>query len=115
MTKDYESTELEMIEVRGKLRVKSVFDADKYLILTLIGGWLGLHKLYVKSYGAFVLYLLTGAFFGVCWMFDLIEIYFGIAKDKSGAYIGTGQITRTLILIPITVYAVLILVFCKLK
>ena len=44
---------------------------DMELILTIVFGWLGIHKFYNKQYGLGVLYLFTWGLFGIGWIFDI--------------------------------------------
>lgn len=46
-----------------------------YLLFFLsIFGWLGLHRFYLKRYGTGILWILTGALFGIGGLFDLITL-----------------------------------------
>jgi TM2 domain-containing membrane protein YozV len=54
------------------------------LILCFFFGYLGLHRFYVGKVGSGLLYLCTGGFFVIGWIFDLILIISGGFKDNVG-------------------------------
>ncbi len=56
------------------------------LLCFFLGG-LGLHRFYVGKIGTGILYLLTGAIFGIGWLVDLIMIVCGRFKDADGKYV----------------------------
>lgn len=51
--------------------------ADRFLILTLLGGWLGIHKFKAREYVQGLMYLLTCGGFGVFYVFDVLSIVTG--------------------------------------
>ena len=46
------------------------------LILTILLGWLGVHKFIEKEYGIGVIYLLTFGLFGIGWIFDIYTCFY---------------------------------------
>lgn len=52
------------------------------LLLCIFLGTLGIHRFYVGKIGTGILYLLTGALFGIGWIVDIIWIAVGSFKDK---------------------------------
>lgn len=51
------------------------------LLLCIFLGGLGIHRFYVGKIGTGILYLLTGAVFGIGWIVDIILIAMGKFKD----------------------------------
>lgn len=43
------------------------------ILVTVLGGWLGIHKFMDKQIGIGILYLLTGGLFGIGWIIDIIK------------------------------------------
>ena len=54
------------------------------LILLLLLGGVGGHRFYVGKVGTGILYLFTGALFGIGWLVDFIKILTGKFTDKQG-------------------------------
>jgi TM2 domain-containing membrane protein YozV len=54
------------------------------LLLLLFLGGVGGHRFYVGKMGSGILYLFTGALFGIGWIIDLIGIITGSFKDSNG-------------------------------
>lgn len=48
--------------------------ATTCLILTILLGWLGVHRFYMRSYGLGVVYLLTVGLFFVGWIADIVQV-----------------------------------------
>jgi len=63
------------------------------LILTIVLGWMGIHRFYVGKAGTGILYLLTFGFLGIGWIIDIIMVASGSFTDKSGAWIKPGSQT----------------------
>ncbi len=53
-------------------------------ILSLIGGWAGLHYFYVGRYGRGIFYLITLGGFGTLWLWDFYQTASGNLYDKDG-------------------------------
>lgn len=43
------------------------------ILVTILGGWFGLHKFLDHQIGAGILYFLTGGLFGIGWIIDIIK------------------------------------------
>ena len=56
-------------------------DKTVALLLCIFLGCLGVHRFYVGKIGTGILYLLTGAVFGIGWIVDIILIAMGKFKD----------------------------------
>ena len=56
---------------------------EKVFKLALFGGFLGLHRFYLKLPGSGALYLFTLGFLGVGWLFDCAEMLLGCWKCKN--------------------------------
>lgn len=54
------------------------------LILLLLLGGIGVHRFYVGKVGTGILYMFTGALFGIGWLVDFIKILTGKFTDKQG-------------------------------
>ncbi len=54
------------------------------LLLCLFFGVAGFHRFYVGKIGTGILYLLTGGFFGIGYIVDIITIAFGSFRDANG-------------------------------
>ena len=44
-----------------------------YLLLTVLLGWLGIHRFYRRQYGIGLLYMFTGGIFFIGWFIDIIN------------------------------------------
>lgn len=53
------------------------------LLLCIFLGFFGAHKFYVGKIGSGVVYLFTGAWFGIGWIIDIISILTGSFKDSN--------------------------------
>lgn len=51
-------------------------------IITLLFGWLGVHKFMQKKYGLGILYVCTLGLFGVGWLIDTIMAFMRITNEK---------------------------------
>lgn len=61
-------------------------DSEKTFYFALFGGFLGLHRFYLKMYGTGLLYCFTFGLLGVGWFFDCLEILLG-HWCKKGKYL----------------------------
>lgn len=52
-------------------------DPEKVFNFALFGGFLGLHRFYLRMFGTGVLYFFTLGVFGIGWFFDCLEILLG--------------------------------------
>lgn len=70
-------------------------DGDKAYLVTLLGGWFGLHKFKRGKWGQGLLYLLTCGVGGVFYIYDLIMLLVGNYHDKKVEYnMEFGRITQ---------------------
>lgn len=61
------------------------------LLFLLLLGPFGLHRFYVGKVGTGILFLLTGAGFGIWWLIDLIMLCVGSFTDADGAPVKLGK------------------------
>lgn len=54
-------------------------------LITLLGGWFGLHKFLSGKKGMGVVYLLTLGLFGFGWIFDCVVAFLSMRKPAAGA------------------------------
>ena len=66
------------------------------LILTILLGWLGVHRFFVGKIGTGILWLLTAGLVGIGWLVDIILVLTRSFTDKSGQSIhrNGGQATK---------------------
>lgn len=76
------------VKKRGQWYKLSDINPETYFALLITGGLFGFHKFYVKKYGSFLAYFFTLGFCGIGWLFDMLEVFFGIARDRKKFYIG---------------------------
>ena len=71
-------------------------DPDRYLLLTILGGWFGLHKFTSREYGSGIFYLLTFGGFGIFYLFDVLSILCGTYSVNQTEYFEneSGVLTR---------------------
>jgi len=53
-----------------------------YLLLTLFGGYFGLHKFATGKAGMGILYLCTVGLFGIGWLYDIIQAFKNLSVSK---------------------------------
>ena len=63
---------------------RSTKNVEIATLLSLIGGWAGLHYFYVGRYGRGIFYLLTFGGFGTLWVWDIIQTGAGKLYDSEG-------------------------------
>ena len=76
-----------LIKKNNLLLETSSQDSEELFYLTLFGGVFGLHKFHMKKYFSGILYVLTFGLFGVGWLFDVLRLLLGVAKDKQNKLI----------------------------
>jgi len=54
------------------------------LVLTILFGWLGVHRFYVGKIGTGLVWLLTSGVFFIGWVIDIVQVSTGHFTDKSG-------------------------------
>lgn len=57
----------------------------KDFIVTLLFGWLGVHKFMQKKYGLGILYLCTLGLFGIGWLIDTIKAFIQMTNGRQQA------------------------------
>ncbi|MCX7750947.1 MAG: TM2 domain-containing protein [Candidatus Bipolaricaulota bacterium] len=62
------------------------------LILSLVGGWLGLDQFYLGNVGLGVAKLVTLGAGGIWWFVDIVLIATGFARDAGGRRLAVGQV-----------------------
>ena len=55
-------------EVKGNVKKE-----NNYILVTIFGGWFGIHKFMQNQVGLGFLYLVTGGLFGIGWIIDIIN------------------------------------------
>lgn len=55
------------------------------ILVTILGGWFGLHKFLDHRIGAGILYFLTGGLFGIGWIIDIIKAL--ISSQQQNDYV----------------------------
>lgn len=71
----------------GSLSKASPVSSELQYYLTLFGGTLGLHRFALGKVMSGLVYLLTGGFFLVGWILDLLQLFLGIQKDRKKRYL----------------------------
>lgn len=62
-------------------------NTESLFYITLLGGWLGLHKFKRQETKRGILYLVTFGLFGVGWLIDILRILLGVEKGEDEAYL----------------------------
>ena len=71
----------------GRWYEASEYDTMKVFMLAVFGGMFGAHLFCLKKKTKALLYLLSFGGIGIGWLFDSLEIIFGIYKDREGKYL----------------------------
>ena len=71
--------------------IKTKQNNELYLVLCILGGYLGLHYFYKKQIGKGLLYLFTGGLFGIGWFIDIILAITKLAKSTETTSISTNS------------------------
>lgn len=66
---------------------KSVKNYGLTLVLTILFGFLGIHRFYAGKVGTGILFLLTGGLFVIGWIIDIFTVAFGNFTDKTNSFI----------------------------
>ena len=57
------------------------------LLITVLFGWCGIHRLIMGKYVSGILYMTTFGLYGFGWLLDILLVLFGKFKDRNGYYI----------------------------
>lgn len=57
------------------------------ILVTIFGGWFGLHKFMDKKIGMGILYFLTAGLFGIGWIIDIIKECIAKPHDKNAVMV----------------------------
>ena len=66
---------------------KSVKNYYVTLVLVILLGGFGIHRIYVGKVGTGVLYFFTAGLFIIGWVIDIFTVVFGNFTDKTGRFI----------------------------
>lgn len=86
--------------VEKNINLKGMFFMSKYnktvvLVLCVLFGWLGVHRLYVGKIKSGILYLLTFGLCGLGWLIDILLILTDKFKDGNGNLLTLSQKTES--------------------
>lgn len=66
------------------------------ILVTVFGGWFGLHKFLDHQIGSGVLYLLTGGIFGIGWIIDIVKAFLIPVRSSPYAFTPVSNVSSTL-------------------
>lgn len=66
---------------------KSIKNYYVTLVLVILLGGFGIHRIYVGKVGTGVLYFFTAGLFIIGWVIDIFTVVFGNFTDKTGRFI----------------------------
>lgn len=90
--------------------------SNKLFWITLLGGWLGIHKFVQGEKIQGFIYLLTIGLFGFGWLMDIISLLLGSIKDDYGLYLlplDNTNIKALLLFVMIPVAVFMVFFYCK--
>ena len=66
------------------------------ILITVLGGWFGLHKFLDHKVGTGILYLFTGGIFGIGWIVDIVKAFLAPVQSSPYAFTYVSNTSNTL-------------------